>query len=136
MKTQAIDWQAINFTGQKPVSTIKLNTDSALKVLLLVLAAVLPAALVSVITIWAISAGALAYVSAFYWAVGFIFLALVVETDGRLAGFLATSGLSLMALAWLSSRIAPEFGVLAGFLLAAWVALPVIKRLNLQNFSL
>ena len=136
MKTQAIDWQAVHFAGQKPASKIKLKTDSALKVLLLVLAAVLPAALVSVVTIWAISAGALAYVSAFYWAAGFIFLALLVESDGRLGGYLATSGLSLMALAWLSSRIAPEFGVLAGFLLAAWVALPVIRRLGRQNFSL
>ena len=130
--------QAINNWNDSPAERIfnresGLNTGSALQVILLILAAAVPAALVSVITIWAISAGALMYVSAVYWAAGFIFLALMVEDEnGRTARF-AVSGLALMALAWLSSYVAPEFGVLAGFLLAAWVAAPVVRRLALQD---
>ena len=60
---------------------------------------------------------------------GFIFLALMVENSGERGFGLGASGLALMTLAWLSSRVAPEFGIVAGFLLAAWVAAPVLRLL-------
>jgi biotin transporter BioY len=40
-----------------------------------------------------------------------------------------------MAFALLSSWLAPEFGVLAGFVLVAWVAAPILDRLGLLEIS-
>ena len=39
----------------------------------------------------------------------------------------------LPLLAWLASRVAPEFGVLAGFLLSGWVAFAVFKQLSVPD---
>lgn len=135
MKTQTLSLLLPVIKRQRQRTKWKFNFESALHVVMVILVGILPAALVSVITLWAISTGDGMYVSAAYWATGFIFLALMVESDGRFGGLLAVSGLSLMALAWLSSNVAPEFGVLAGFLLAGWVAVPTIKKLNLACFS-
>ena len=129
MKTQALNWPPTCRARTKTFTGFKLDTRPALRALLMVLAAALPAVAVSIITIWAIGNGGLEYVSAVYWSAGFIFLALMVENSGERAFALAGSGLALMSLAWLSSRVAPEFGVVAGFLLAAWVAAPVLRLL-------
>ena len=129
MKTQALNWSPTSPAGAKSFTGLKLDTRPALRLLLMVLAAALPAAAVSIITLWAISNGGLIYVAAAYWSAGLIFLALMVENSGERGFALAGSGLALMALAWLSSRVAPEFGIVAGFLLAAWVAAPVLRLL-------
>ena len=133
MKTQVLNWPLTACAEAKSFSGFKLDTRPALRALLIVLAAALPAAAVSIITIWAISNGALEYVSATYWAAGFIFLALMVEDSGKRGFILAGSGLALMSLAWLSSWVAPEFGILAGFLLAAWVTVPALRLLYARD---
>ena len=130
MKTVALNWPPTAPSGAKPFAGFKLDTNPALRAVLMVLAAALPAAAVSIITIWAISNGGVEYVSAVYWSAGFIFLALMIEDSGKRGFLLAGSGLTLMTLAWLSSTVAPEFGALAGFLLAAWVAVPVLRLLS------
>jgi hypothetical protein len=132
MKTQALNWQADISTVLPTTLESRLDSGSVLQVVLLILAATLPVALVSVITLWAISTGSAMYVSAMYWSVGFIFLALMVENENGHRTILAGSGISMMLLAWMSSRITPEFGVLAGFLLAAWLAAPFIRCLTLR----
>jgi hypothetical protein len=137
MKTHALNWRCDTwFLKRKAAWTLKLDTGKTLRAVLLILAAILPAALVSIATLWAISAGAAQFVSALYWAGGFIFLALMVENEDGYRTYLATSGLGLMTLAWLSSRVAPEFGVLAGFLVAAWLAAPVVRRLAVRDAGL
>ena len=132
MKAHALtypsDLPTVIATTGKP----RLSTGSALQVVLLILAATLPVALITVLTLWAVSIGALEYAAALYWTSGFIFLALMLENENGHQAILAGSGISMMMLAWLSSRVAPEFGVLAGFLLAAWVAAPVVRRLALR----
>jgi hypothetical protein len=133
MKTQALNGQFDTLLAtEKRGRSYRFNAGSGLQVLLLILAAILPAAVVSVITIWAISSGATAFVAAFYWASGFIFLALMVDSEGKYRTVLAGTGLGLMTMAWMSSRVAPEFGVIAGFVLAAWVAAPVVRCLALR----
>ena len=127
MKTQVMNCAVATFNGRIKLPRLRLDTGSALQVVLLILAATAPAVLVSITTIWAIGSGLHEYVSAIFWASGFIFLALMVDNENGHGTLLAASGLTLMGLAWMSSRIAPEFGVLAGFLLAAWVAVPVVR---------
>jgi hypothetical protein len=130
MKTQAIYLQNTGSKRKEISALLKLDTTSARKVIMLVLSALLPALLVTVVSIWAISTGALAYVSASFWAIGFIFLALMVDAeDGRFKLF-GYTGLVMMVLAWMSWNVAPEFGVLAGFLLSAWVSGMVLNRVG------
>ena len=57
----------------------------------------------------------------------------MVEDGGERGFALAGSGLALMTLAWLSSSVAPEFGIAAGFLLAAWVAAPILRLLSARD---
>ena len=128
---------ALNYQPEIPAVLTKnrgsnLDSGSVLQVVLLILAATLPVAVVTVLTLWAVSIGALEYAAALYWTSGFIFLALMLENENGHQAILAGSGISVMMLAWLSSRVAPEFGILAGFLLAAWVAAPVVRRLALR----
>ena len=127
MKTQSIDYQ-IPFL-HKPAGTLVTlqRTESARRILMLVLIAAFPAIVITLLTVWAQGAGGGAYISAGFWVTGFVFLALVVEGDGPPTGWFAISGITLMALAWLCHNVAPEFGVVAGFLLAAWLTVPVVK---------
>ena len=115
------------------IASLRLDSRSMIQLSLVTLLSLLCVSLVSVTTIWAISAGAVQYVSASYWAISFIFLALSFEVEGRRAIGLAISGLAFMLLALLASRVAPEFGVLAGFLLSAWVAVAVFKQLSVPD---
>jgi hypothetical protein len=133
MKTHAIDWPINWLAEHKTSAALKLDAASARDKLILSLAALLPASFVIVITLWAISMGALGFVSATFWTGGFIFLAFAVDNDNGRGTVLAGSGLTLLALAWLSSFVAPEFGVLAGVLASAWVTVPVINRLKLPT---
>ncbi len=133
MKTVALNWSPTAPSGANPFTGFKLDANPALRAVLMVLAAALPAAAVSIITILVISNGGLEYVSAAYWSAGFIFLALMIEDSGERGFLLAGSGIALMGLAWLSSSVAPEFGILAGFLVAAWVAAPVLRLLSART---
>ncbi|MFT5140838.1 MAG: hypothetical protein ACI9H8_001628 [Lysobacterales bacterium] len=135
MKTQAIQWDTAQLSESAHKPAIRFKSILAPQFVLRVLAALLPAIVVGVLTVWAISSGFVDHASAVYWGLGFIFLALAVENEGRLAKMLGGSGVILMAFAWLSSRIAPEFGVLAGFILMAWVAIPILRRQGLLDLS-
>ena len=131
MKTQAIYLQNTGSKRKEISALLKLDTTSARKFFIPVLSAFLPALLITVVSIWAISTGALTYVSASFWTIGFVFLALMVDAeDGRFKLF-GYTGLAMMVLAWMSWNVAPEFGVMAGFLLSAWVSGMVLNRLGL-----
>ena len=133
MKTQAIYLHTPPLAERTKSPVLDFDTESVRRLLLPGLAALLPVVLVTILSIWAISIGALAYLSAAFWGAGFIFLALTLDADEGRAGILAASGLSLMALAWLSSYVAPEFGVLAGFLVSAWLSVIVVNRFGLAS---
>jgi hypothetical protein len=135
MRTQAIQWTPTILSQSTHRSPRRFERRRALQFLLPALAALLPALITAVITIWAISSGFGAYVSAAYWAIGLIYLALAVETEGRIGVMLGSSGAILMGLAWLSSRVALEFGVLAGFVVAVWVVVPILNRFGYLDLS-
>jgi hypothetical protein len=129
MKTDAMNHWNMTYTRRTPRASRNLNSGSASRVLMLILAATLPVAVITILTVWANNTGAQGFVSAAYWTTGFIFLAVMVDAaDGHRLP-LAASGLTVMVLAWMSSRIAPEFAVVAGFMVAAWLAAPIISRL-------
>lgn len=133
MKTQAINWTPGSISAQKRAALDIPNAGYGLRVALYLLSGAIPFALISVLAIWLTGSGGAHYVSAASWAAGFVFLALAVE-NGRARGLLhAGAGLALMTLAWLASRVAPEFGVLAGVVLAAWAAVPAMKCVAFRN---
>lgn len=62
------------------------------------------------------------YLHALLGSLGFVFLALAVEADRtQTALLLAATGTALPVLAWLASRVAPEFAVVGAAVLAAWL---------------
>lgn len=129
MKTPSIHWQdelTIRFKNRKPA---KRSLAAVSYAFVHLLAALLPAALFPLLTAWAVDSGAQEYVAATYWASGFIFLALAFETNGLRKKLLLASGVAAMTLAWVGSRYAPQFVVLAAALPAAWFMAPLLKGL-------
>lgn len=129
MKTQVMHWQ--NTPDIKRYFGLPVLHKPAVPVSmpLHALAALLPAVLIPVLTIWATEAGALEYAAASYWSGGFIFLALAFETNGLRKKLLLGSGFAAMALAWAASRLAPEFLLMAAMLPTAWFAGPFFSHL-------
>lgn len=135
MKTQQIHWQDNLNIKQKCWIPENRSLATASHVLLHVLAALVPAVLFPILTVWAVGSGALEYAAATFWASGFIFLALALESRGLRLKLLVGSGITTMVLAWAGSRVAPEFVVLAAALSAAWFAAPVLRRLPTLDYS-
>jgi hypothetical protein len=98
--------------------------------LMLALGAALPAFVIVILTAWAIGNGSTDILAASQWATAFIFLALSVESYGKQAAALAVSGITLGWLAWMGSRVSPEFAILAAFLIAAWASFSVLQYLR------
>ena len=126
MKAQTLHFQMPPLRRSARSMVALAKAESARRLLMLAMIATLPAIAITVLTVWAQGTGGAAYVSAGFWATGFVFLALVVDGDGPPTAWFAVSGITLMILAWLSHSVAPEFGVVAGFLVAAWLTIPVI----------
>jgi len=81
-----------------------------------------------VLPAWAIGMGLHDAMAALSWMAGIAFLALAVDNTGpRAVGQVAT-GLALMALGWMCSRLAPEFGVIAAWLTAGWLLEAFVSR--------
>jgi hypothetical protein len=97
--------------------------------LAILLAATLPAAGVAVLATLGFSAGAPGLAAATLWATGIAFCALAVESSGHRATLLGATALLLVLLAWLSSRVSADFGIFAGFVVAAWVAAAIFGYL-------
>ncbi|NIP17846.1 MAG: hypothetical protein GWM87_06595 [Xanthomonadales bacterium] len=130
MKAHIIDLPHIalhrRYQGAHPNWTIK----AAVRSLLIGLGAALPALGIIVLAVWTFSGGAANLTSASLWATGFVFLALAVDAGSTRAVSLAATGLAMFAFGWLSAAISAEFGVLGAFLLAAWIAFVVARRLS------
>ena len=70
------------------------------------------------------------YFGAGSWGLGFIFLALALDNDKKLARYQAMTGVVLLILAVLQSSVSPGFMIISGAVLAAWLAGAVFKRLS------
>lgn len=64
------------------------------------------------------------------WGMGFIFLAMAVDSEGLHAKLQAVTGIALLAIALLQNLVAPDFFFVTGTLLASWLAFAVFKRLT------
>ena len=126
MKAQALQWPD-NPASKEHGRSRPINANTVNPLISLLMAAV-PVAVISVLALWLISAGGIAFVAAASWAAAFLLFALAIDSDGRKATSLAISGFVLIVLAVLGANVAPEFGVLAGFVQGSWIAAPIISR--------
>lgn len=67
------------------------------------------------------------YLSAGIWAVGFIFFALALEVGIRRIFPYVFTGLALPILAVLGTELAAEFSMLAGAIIAGWLAVWIVR---------
>lgn len=87
------------------------------------------AALVAIASIWAATNPAVDhFLGAALWGAGFVFLAIAVEVDiKRIFPYIIT-GVALPVLAVAGSYVAEEFSMLAGVIVAAWLAYWIARR--------
>ena len=130
MKSHLLEWSTVatrdEDTWLDPVSHLNRIFGLAEKVLV----AAIPVLAIMVGAVWAITVPNVEMMlQATAWASGFVFLALAVE-DGRNKsfGWTLTTGLLLPLLAFLSSRVASEFLVLAAAVVATWFAFIIFRR--------
>lgn len=108
-----------------PAVTASLRETIALMV------AVVAAIVIITLTVWMAGLGINTYLGASTWGIGFIFLALAVDNRGRIALFQMASGVVLLVLALLQNSVSADFIIVAGILLAIWLAVVVFKRLSI-----
>ena len=116
------------------VSTHRLIPAMAgtLRDLMFLMSAVLTTAAIITLTVWLAGAEFSVFMGASTWGLGFIFLAMAMDRRGRLALLQAISGGTFLVLALLQNSVSPDFGIIAGVLVAAWVAAVLYDRLLLQ----
>ena len=92
--------------------------------------ALVPALAIVVSSAWLVTIPELVvYLQATTWAVGFVFLGLAVESErSESALILSLTGIALLTLAFLSSRVAVELAIVAAMLLAVWLVAALIRR--------
>lgn len=116
------------------VSTLKLFPAMAgtLRDLMFLMSAVLTAAAIITLTVWLAGGELSVFMGASTWGLGFIFLAMAMDRRGRLALLQAISGGTFLILALLQNSVSPDFGIIAGVLVAAWLVVALYKRLLIQ----
>lgn len=130
MKTQSIE---LFPHGRREEDTMPLALTRVMPVAALttrILMALIPALALVVGTAWLVTApNLIIYLQAATWAAGLVFLALAVESErSESALMLSLTGLALMVLAFLSSRVAVELAIVAAMLSAVWIVAASIRR--------
>jgi hypothetical protein len=90
----------------------------------------LAAIAVITLSVWAAGMEINTYLGLSTWGLGFIFLGLAVDNDGRVALFQLITGVAFLILALLQNSVSPDFIIVSGVLLATWVAVVLLKRLS------
>jgi hypothetical protein len=94
------------------------------------LSAVISTVAIILLSVWISGMEATAILNASTWGIGFIFLAMAVDNREPTAFFQLFTGLALMGMAWLQNTVSPEFVILSGVLVAAWVSMGLFQRLR------
>ena len=94
------------------------------------LSAVTSAVAIIMLSVWASGSGLTAVVGAGTWGISFVFLGMAVDSRKPAALLQLSTGLTLMVLAWLQYTVSPEFMILTGVLMAAWVSVGLFQRLR------
>ncbi len=93
-------------------------------------AAAISAIGIVLLAVWASGLESMAILSAITWATSFIFLAMAVDNNHSTALLQAFTGIALMILSWLQNSVSPEFTIVTGVLIAAWVSISLYWRLK------
>lgn len=116
----------------KPGATQKLGkvlTATMRNIMAVTWATVAALALIALF-VWVAGMGVHTYLGAGTWGMGFIFLALALDNDGKHTRYKAMTGVALLTLALLQSSLSPGFMIISGAVLAAWLAGAVFNRLT------
>lgn len=90
----------------------------------------LAAIAVITLSVWAAGLEINTFLGVITWGLGFIFLGLAVDNDGRVALFQLITGVAFLILALLQNSVSPDFIIVSGVILAIWVAVVLFKRLS------
>lgn len=97
---------------------------------LALLSAVTVATAAVMLSIWVAGMDIRQFVGAGTWGVAFIFIAQAMDSRKPAALLQLTTGAALIVLAWLQHAVSPEYTIVSGVLMAAWIAVAVFKRLK------
>ena len=131
MNSQLVDWSDFTTSTESNSLDAVSNLNRVINLAGCVFIATFPVLAIVVGAAWSITVPAAAMViQASLWALGFLFLAIATEWNGReLSGWALSTGIALPLLAFLGSYLAGEFTVIAAAILGAWVAFLIISRL-------
>jgi len=82
------------------------------------------------LSIWVAGMDISSIIAAGTWGVAMIFFAMAVDNRKAKALLQLSTGGVLMVLAWLQYAVSPDYTVVAGVLVAGWIAVAVFKRLK------
>ena len=102
----------------------------SIREILALLSALTVATAAIVLSIWVAALGISPIIGAGTWGVAFLFLALAVDSRTPAALLQLSTGGALVVLAWLQYAVSPDYTVVSGVLIAAWLAVAVFKRLK------
>ena len=134
MKTHTIEWTDTNIRGvaRNYHPARRLNRILCLSANLFL--ALVPALAVVTGAAWLITAPDLAaYLQAFLWGAGFVFLGFAIDAPRPLNMLSLVTGLALPSLSMLSSQVAVETALVAVAILAAWAAVAIWRRASVQQ---
>lgn len=97
------------------------------------LSAMLVAAAIITLSVWAAGTEINAFLGAGTWALAFVFLGLAVDNRERTAILQMMTGLALLVLALLQNYVSPDFLIVSGSLVGSWVAAIFFKRVFPQD---
>ena len=133
MKSHTIQWNSSPAGHALPKPVIRKAYALDLAGVVAILTAVIIATAIVVLAMWAAGHNGQDALGALGWMAGIVFLALAIDSRDPLSILQLVTGISLMLLAWASSRISPEFGVISGLIIAAWVVAPLSSRINQRS---
>ena len=107
-----------------------LEMTISVREILALLSAVTVATATIIFSIWLSGMNISPAVGAGTWGVAFIFLARAVDSGKAAAILQLSTGVALVTLAWLQYAVSPDYTVVAGGLLAGWVAVALFKWLK------
>ena len=113
-------------TGQKFVPAVTASINEVLALF----SAVSAATAIVLLSVWVAGLEMTDILGAAIWGVGFIFLGIAVDNREPGAFLQLTTGVALLVLAWLQTTVSPDFAIVPGVLVAAWVAAGLFKRLR------
>jgi hypothetical protein len=98
--------------------------------MLAALGAIAVASLVVLLSVLAAGVGVTGLLGAMSWGLGLVFLALAIDNHSPVSVLQCLTGLAIMLLAWLQFNVSPDFIVITGVLLAAWLSSSLFRTLR------